>query len=285
MYTYSMTQWINGNESVEDSFRRLKKYGYNGIEMSADAPNVNPDEIRGFMEKYDLECTSICGIFPESRNLTDPNQEIADNAVTYIKDNVDYAAQLGAKYMIVVPSSVGVTAPVIGQSYENAWENAVINIRKAADYASAKGIGLVIEGINRYETFLVNTLEKVFKLVEDIGHPSVGMMADLFHMSIEERDIDAALRMAAPYLRHVHIADNTREAAGLGSIDFKSVLYTLRDIDYRGPLTMEFLPRLSNPYDASGLETRAGLMDKYAEQSINYMKSIERSVYFDGEIK
>lgn len=278
MYKYSMTQWIAGNEPVENSFKRLNRYGYDGIEMAADAPAVDVEEVLTLMKKYKLPCTSLCGIFSKERNLSDADPETAQNAVDYIRANVDYAAAIGAKHMIVVPSSVGMTAVPAGQTYEESWQYAVHNIRAAADYAQTKGIGLVIEGINRYETFLVNTLEQVLKLVEEIHHPSVGIMADLFHMSIEERDINASIRMAAPYLKHVHIADNTREAAGLGHTDFKGLLTTLREIGYQGVLTMEFLPRLSNPYEASGMETRAALMDAYAKQSIEYMKQMDNEV-------
>lgn len=53
-------------------------------------------------------------------------------------------------------------------------------------------------------------------------------MADLFHMSIEERSISESLLMIRDELVHVHIADNTREAAGMGSTDFKEVLRILK---------------------------------------------------------
>ena len=56
------------------------------------------------------------------------------------------------------------------------------------------------------------------------------------------------------------------------------MFYVLRDIGYKGPLTMEFMPRLANPYGSGDLETKSHLMDKYAEQAINYMKTLEKSV-------
>ena len=37
MYRYSMTQWIVGDEEIEYSFQRLKKYGYDGIEFAAES--------------------------------------------------------------------------------------------------------------------------------------------------------------------------------------------------------------------------------------------------------
>lgn len=276
MYRYSMTQWIVGNEDVEFSFQRLKKYGYDGIEFAAEPYKTDQNRMVDLLKKYDMCCTSLCGIFPEERDLT---SDKAETAIQYIKDSVDFAVKVGAPYMIIVPSPVGRTEKPEGMSYESLWKNAVKNIRIAADYAASKKIRLAIEAVNRYETYFVNTLEKAYRLVKEINHPAVGIMADMFHMSLEENNIGASLRMISDELMHVHIADNTREAAGLGSTDFKEMFYVLQDIGYDGPLTMEFMPRVANPYTTGELETKSKIMDYYAEQAINYMKCLERSMH------
>jgi sugar phosphate isomerase/epimerase len=278
MYKYSMTQWIAGDEEIENSFIRLKKYGYDGIEYAAEPYTLDQDRLLVLMRKYEINCTSLCGIFSEDRDLTAPVDEGGKKAVDYLKDSVDFAVKVGAPLIIVVPSPVGRTEPVVNRSYDDAWRNAIINIKTAADYAQGRGIKFAIEAINRYETYLVNTLAKALKLVQEINHPAVNIMADLFHMSIEENNLSASLRMIAKYLIHVHIADNTREAAGLGGTNFKEVLYTLRDIGYQGSMTMEFMPRVANPYALTDMATHSKLMDGYAEQAIGYMKQMERSI-------
>lgn len=277
MYIYSMTQWIAGDETIESSLKRLKECGYNGIELAADPHAVDQKEVVELLKKYNLSCTSLCGMYPRERDFSSTISEVTQNAIQYIKDNVDYARRVGAPYIILVPSAVGGVLPA-GTTYEAAWNNAVTNVRRVADYAWERGVRLAIEPINRYETFLVNTIKQAVEFVKDIDHKAVGLMADLFHMSIEERNIGEALREAGKHLLHVHIADNTREAAGMGSTDFKEALYVLKDIGYEGPLTMEFLPRVSNPYMASNMETKSALMDIYAKQAIGYMKALENSI-------
>ena len=123
---------------------------------------------------------------------------------------------MGAPYIIVVPSPVGRVALLEGYTYDEVWENAKKNLKIAADYAASKNVKLAIEAINRYETYFLNTLTKAYKFVCEMNHPAVWIMADMFHMSLEENNIGASLRMIADRLIHVHIADNTREAAGLG---------------------------------------------------------------------
>jgi sugar phosphate isomerase/epimerase len=273
-----MTQWIVGNEDIEYSFERLSRFGYDGIEFAAEPYTSDTEKFIDLMKKYKLNCTSLCGIFSDDRDLSSGDVKISSNAVGYLKASVDFAVKVGASVIIVVPSPVGRTELPEGSTYEELWSNAINNIRTAADYAEEKGIKLCIEAINRYETYFVNTLTKAYELVKDIDHPAVGIMADMFHMSLEENNIGASLRMIADKLLHVHIADNTREAAGLGTIDFKEMFHVLRDIKYNGVLTMEFMPRLANPYASGNVDTQSSIMDGYAEQAIRYMKTLEKSV-------
>ena len=277
MYHYAMTQWIVGNEPLENSMARLNRYGYDGIEFAAEPYSLDASECCTLLKKYNLNCRSLCGIFGDDRDLT-ADGEAGNKAVQYLKDSIDFAVSVGAGVLIVVPSPVGRTVKPEGIPFEKLEENAVCNIRKGADYAEKNGIKLAIECINRYETYFVNTLEQGMALVKKIDHPAVGIMADLFHMSIEERSISDGLYLVQDKLLHVHIADNTREAAGMGHTDFKEVLRTLNRIAYKGSLTMEFMYRLSDPYAATEITTQTQLMDAYAKQSIEYMKALENSV-------
>ena len=277
MYHIGMTQWIAGDEPLEVSCARMKKYGYDGIEFAAEPYQLDADECVSLMKKYDLNCRSLCGIFGEDRDLT-ADGDAGEKAVQYLRDSVDLAVKTGAGVIIVVPSPVGRTKKPEGKTMEELNRNAVENIRRAADYAQEKGVRFAIEAINRYETYFVNTLSKALKLVEEINHPAVGIMADLFHMSIEEGSSVDSLYMIRNHLLHVHIADNTREPAGMGHTDFKEILRALKRIGYEGSLTMEFMYRLADPYSSREVNTQTELMDRYAEQAIDYIRMTERSI-------
>lgn len=277
MYHIGMTQWIAGDEPLEVSCARMKRYGYDGIEFAAEPYKLEAGECRSLMEKYGLNCRSLCGIFGEDRDLTSDG-ESGRQAVRYLKDSVDFAKKLGAEIIIVVPSPVGRTVKPEEKSVEELTENAAANIREAADYAQENGVSFAIEAINRYETWFVNTLDKALDFIKKVDHPAVGVMADLFHMSIEENSIVDSLYKVKDHLLHVHIADNTREPAGMGHTDFKEVLRALKRIGYNGSLTMEFMYRLADPYSAQEMDSRRDLMDLYAEQAIDYIRMTERSI-------
>lgn len=277
MFRYGMTQWIVGEEPLENSFIRLRDCGYDSIEFAGEPDTLNADECRRLMEKYGLLSSSMCGIFSEERDLS-ADGGAAEKAVNYLKRCVDLGAKLGTGVIIAVPSPVGRLAPPAGVPLERLYENAVRNYRAAGDYAQGKGLKIAIEAINRYETYFVNTMEKACRLAGEINHPAVGVMADTFHMNLEESDMEASLRMAADRLLHVHLADNTREPPGMGATDFGRVLRTLKDIGYQGILCMEFLPRVSDPYASMRGEGQAALMDRYAKSAIEHMKGVEKKL-------
>ncbi|GGG02890.1 sugar phosphate isomerase/epimerase family protein [Paenibacillus abyssi] len=272
MYKYSATQWIFGKEDVETSLNRLKRFGYDGVELAGEPYTMDLSAIQELMGRYGMECTSICGIYTAERDLSSASSETRQGAIHYVKACVDMAVQLGASVVIVVPSPVGKGAP--DTTTEEAWDHAVQSLREAGDYASGKNIKLAIEALNRFETHLVNKLEVARKLAEQVDRESVGLMADLFHMNIEERNHRETLLNIAPYLMHVHIADNTREAAGLGMTNFREVFQTLQEMGYKGSITMEFLPPVAYPYAASQREEADDLFDHFTDQSIRHIKEI-----------
>jgi sugar phosphate isomerase/epimerase len=88
----------------------------------------------------------------------------------------------------------------------------------------------------------VHTLNEVDELRVLTGSSQVALMADVFHMNIEEDSLTSPLRAHAGQLRHVHLADNQRRAPGTGSLDLAAVLGALDDVGYAGALALEFLP-------------------------------------------
>ena len=178
--------------------------------------------------------------------------------------------------IIVVPTAVGRVAPAAGRDEE--WRLAVDSLREAADRAAEHGGRLVIESLNRYETYLVNNLSLAAEMAREVDRPNVGLMADLFHMNIEEPSIPASITTARDLVWHVHLADSNRRPPGLGHTDFGGAVAALRQIGYSAPLTMEFLPSTSNPYEAASLNTGEEEKRADAEEAIVYMRGVGSAV-------
>jgi D-psicose/D-tagatose/L-ribulose 3-epimerase len=272
MFNYSVTQWIYGDENLEDSLKRLKTFGYQGVELAGEPCVTDIEETKKLLNEYNLECSSICGIYNPERDLSSRDSRVRQNGILYVKKCIDMAKELGSKTVIIVPTYVGKLSPEV--ELETEWQNAILSVKEAGKYAMDKNITLSLEALNRYETYLVNNLDLGLRFIEEVDVESVKIMADLFHMSIEERNMTKAIKKIAEHLVHVHIADNTREAAGLGQTDFAPIISLLKDLNYKGYITMEFLPPVSNPYLVTKVQGERNIFDDYTKQSIQHIKEI-----------
>lgn len=112
-------------------------------------------------------------------------------------------------------------------------------LRELGEHARAEGVTLFLEPLNRYEDHMVNRLDEAVSLCVEVGLPSVRVVADTYHMNIEEDDPPAALRAAAPYLGHVQVSDSNRYQPGAGHLDWPGLLGALGEVDWSGWLAVE----------------------------------------------
>ena len=143
--------------------------------------------------------------------------------------------------------------------------------------AASVGVDVALEPWNRYETYFLNRLEQAIELWRAVGLVNGGVMADTFHMNIEEASIPDALLASRGLLRHVHLADSNRAVAGRGHTDFRAILRALLDIDYTGYLSFEVMAPSGDPM---GIPAGAGpdSFDADTKQAIDTLRSIELSL-------
>jgi len=286
---YSISNWIYGEEPLRTTFERLARFGYDGIELKGEVQEYDPREVKQLCREFSLDVLSIAGIYPwptDERDLANPNPQVRDRAVKYLRDCVGFASSLGATLIIVVPSAVAKTTPVGDFESEEEWEAAaerewnyaVESVGTAATYAEEQEILLAVEPINRYETFLVNNVDQGLRFVSEVGSRAVKLHLDTFHMNIEEEDPAEAIRKAGELLINVHIADSNRQAVGYGHTDFGAIMEALKDIRYEKALALEPLPPVPDPYIAARLMRYRHLRDVYAEECIARLRQYEKVV-------
>lgn len=271
---YGVSSWIYGDEELEESMQRISRYGYDLIELPGD-PDTDVEKVKELLSKYNLEVSSLCGLYPLERDLSNKEKTKRKNAVNYIKKCIDIAAELGASKVIVVPSSVGRTDLLISEEKE--YQYAIEELRIAGNYAAKNEVTLVLEALNRFETCLANNIEDLLYVIEEVDLENVKVMCDVFHMNIEENSIELGILKAGQKLDHVHFADSNREAPGKGHIDFKSVMRRLKEINYDGDIIMEFLPSSANPYSNRKRSNLKESLDLATMESLDWIKKIAQN--------
>ncbi|HSJ66735.1 MAG TPA: sugar phosphate isomerase/epimerase [Anditalea sp.] len=227
-------------------FPKIKEMGYEVVEIPVEDPDlIEVAKVKEALKANGLECV-ICGAFGPTRDLTHDDPQYHQICMDYIAACMDICVELGAKFFAgPMYSAVGKARLVSPDQKKIEWERAVTNLRKVCQMAEEKGLEIALEPLNRFESDLVNTAEDVLRLIDDINHPAAKVLLDGFHMNIEERDLEAAIRSVGDKLIHLQVSENYRGTPGTGQTRWDDYQRGLAAINYKGVVSIEsFTPEV-----------------------------------------
>ena len=244
----SMHNWMRA-EPIEITIRRLAKYGYGSIEIGGEPYKYDTKEVRQLLKENNLKCWGSISLMFTGLDLIQADEEGRAKTVQYLKDCVTMVKELDGTVMSIVPSEVGKVNPQADEETE--WNWAVEGLREINDRAKKEGVRIALEPLNRFETNFLSRHDQAVLLAKEVGE-NCGVCLDAFHMNIEEANFRKALQETGDMLFDFHVADNNRMAPGMGALNWRDIVGTLREIGYDGALTVEFVAPLdrtpANPY-------------------------------------
>lgn len=233
----SMHNWMR-SEPLEVTLARLARCGYGSIEIKGEPDQYDTADVRDLLDKYDLKCWGAVTLTLAERNLAAKDEAQRAATVRYMKDCVTMVKELNGHEITIVPATVGKIVP--DATPEEEWQWVVDGLKDIHEHASAAGVRMAIEGLNRFETYFINRGDQALALADAVA-PDVGVCLDAFHMNIEEIDFFQAIRDVGDRLVDFHVADNNRMACGMGQLDWAKIVGTLQEVGYDGALTVEFV--------------------------------------------
>ncbi len=251
-------QAITFDPNFEERAAYLAQLGYDGIELGVREPHkLDVANLQRILAAYRLTVPAIGTgqVFVEEQlSFTDPDPTIRARALARLETHLELATRFDPPPVVIVGLiRGGKVLPGVAREQAYAWM--VEAITTLARLARARGLGLAIEPINRYETEWVNTVADALALIADIGADNVGILFDTFHANIEEPHIEESLRACGARLYHIHLADSNRWYPGAGHLNFASIFATLRAMNYTGWVSAEILPRPDVTYAAAAAYT------------------------------
>lgn len=240
---FNLLAWSTGvDESMYPIIERLKEIGYDGIEFFYGSDNEEDYRRLGaHCKDLNIRTTGVMVLGPD-QNPIHPDLKIRNKGLDQIKWAVDQAHEMGAE-LICGPfhSSNGIfeNRPASEDEYKRSAEI----LHQAGEYSEKSGVILAPEAINRFECYLVNTMEQMKKLLDLTDHPQVVAHYDTHHANIEEKKVLHALQTVKDQLGHVHISENDRGTPGEGQIPFEETFAALKEVNYDGWLTIEAFTR------------------------------------------
>lgn len=228
-------------KTVADKVSWAADNGVEGIEISAgryDPGDLTP--VRKELENAPVPVVSVCG--NTSFDFLDPDPKKRQASIDASKTFLALAGDLGAVGQIVPPIFGPPRIPNL-LPYKDAItleKELLVEICKdMGEYAAAHGVLLLLEPLNRYEQHLLRRQEDGVEIIERAGHPGVSLIADFFHMHIEETNTPETIRKVGKHINHVHLADNTRLEPGTGDIDFVAGFAALAEAGFDGYMVYE----------------------------------------------
>lgn len=251
--------WMRA-EPIEKTVARIASQGYDALEIEGSPEKYDTKYVRQLLKNNGLKCWGSVTLMMEDRNLVAKDEAQRAKSIQYVKDIITMVKELEGTMVSVVPATVGKIVP--DGRPEEEWTWAVEAMKECYEFAEAAGIQIGIEPINRFETYFVNRASQALALAEATG-PNCGVCLDIFHMNLEEADYHAAIHQAKDRLVGFHVADNNRFAPGMGTLDWASIIATLKEVGYDGAVSVEFCPPLdrtpANPFPNSIDENPEGL--------------------------
>ncbi|MDQ3793020.1 MAG: sugar phosphate isomerase/epimerase [Actinomycetota bacterium] len=267
-YSYNLIGY--SGEELSRSIGRVARLGYDAVEVEGEPEKVDPDRVGKLLDDAGLVASSVCPSFTAGRDLSHPDPDVRNDAMNYVSKVAELAHAVGAPTIIVAPTAYLRTQPVADPRDE--WQWAVESVRSVGEYSASMGVNISLECWNRYGTYMLNRLEQGVRMWRETGLENGGVMADTYHMNIEERSLPEAIRETGELLNHVHLSDSNRLAPGWGHIDFGEILRTLQEIGYGGYLAFELILPPGSPSDENG---HAEALDDTTGQAIQHIKRLE----------
>lgn len=278
--TFGATTWLwvspLTTEAAEELIPRIAGLGFGAVELPLEDPAlVDPARIRQLAADHGVK-VSVCGAFGPGRDLTNPDPAVRRATLDYVSRCLDFAAEVGAP-MFCGPlyAEVGKRRQLHEAERRAEWSLAVEGIRSACEAAGERDLKIAIEPLNRFETDLVNTTAQAVAMARDVGHPAAGVMIDSFHMTIEEDDLEAAVRTAGDLLLHVQVSENQRGVPGTGLTDWAALARGLAAVNYDDLVVIEsFTPENRDLAGAVCIwNRRAPDQDSFAREGLEFLKN------------
>ena len=253
-----------GCETWLADLRRLGDLGFDAVDITdswlrpGDLSSSRLGELGSVLRTAGLEALAISAI---RRSVIDPAE--GDANLAYSHRTIEAASALGCPIV-----SVGLHRPLLPRQRAALWfwtvdgprdlqdretyRQAATRLRELGQHGEEVGVELSLE---LYEGTLLGTAESAVRLLEQIGHPNVGLNPDIGNLVRQHgviEPIDIMLDLTLPYANYWHLKNylrledsttgqvlTTPATMEHGVINYRSAIKEAVGLGFRGPFCVE----------------------------------------------
>jgi sugar phosphate isomerase/epimerase len=250
--------------------RLVADLGYGGVEIAPFtlAPritDVSPEKRRELRQQAEACGVQIIGLHwllakTEGLHLTSPDEAVRRRTAEYLVELARGCRDLGGEFMVFgSPAQRRIPTDF---SKAQAMDFAADTFQRALTGIADCGVKLCLEPLAPSDTDFINTCAEAVALLDSISHPNFVLHLDVKAMASDEAPTPELIRRHVKRTHHFHANDPNLRGPGFGNADFVPIFRALKEVDYRGWVSVEV-------FDYSPDS------ETIARESIRYMRACE----------
>ena len=238
---FGMFNHHSGSDLV-DQIQFMYDMGFRSLEDNGMKERSLSDQkrIAKIMNKLDMKM----GVFVAHKihwdfpNLTSGDKKYQDLFVKDIKDSIEVAKRVNAKWMTVVPGYVD-----LGKEMAYQTTNVIEALRRACEVLEPHDLVMVLEPLNWWKNHAGQFLREIpqaYEICRSVNSPSCKILFDIYHQQISEGNLIPNIDNTWKEIAYFQIGDNPgRKEPTTGEINYKNIFKHIYEKGYKGILGME----------------------------------------------
>jgi hydroxypyruvate isomerase len=218
---------------ADTGFRAMEDNGMKGRDVATQ------EKIASKMAGLGLEMGVFVAheIYWTEPSLTSGDKDFLEKFLKEVRESVDVAKRVNAKWMTVVPGFVDLRKDMGYQT-----SNVVGALRRASEILEPHKLVMVMEPLNfrDHPGLFLNKISQAFEICQAVNSPSCKILDDLYHMQIHEGNLIPNIDLAWDHIGYFQLGDNPgRNEPTTGEINYKNIFRHINDKGFTGLLGME----------------------------------------------
>ena len=231
----------SAGEDFEDQIQYMYDQGFRAMEDNGMKGRSLEDQTRiaKRMEKLGMEMGVFVAhkIYWDKPTLTSGDKEKREEFIQGIKESVEVAKRVNAKWMTVVPGYLDLKKDMGYQTV-----NVADSLKYACEILEPHNLTMVLEPLNfrNHPGLFLTKAAQAFELCKAVGSKSCKILFDIYHQQITEGNLIPNIDLSYDEIGYFQIGDNPgRKEPTTGEIHYKNIFKHINEKGFKGVLGME----------------------------------------------
>ena len=243
------------NLPLAEVARTCADLGYEGLELAPFTLGPHPSALTTSERRQlrlDVEAagTKVVGLHwllarTTGFHLTAPEPAIRQRTAVRLAELAELCRDLGGELLVLGAPQQRSLPP--GMPTSEGMRLAADTLAQVLPALERHQVDLCLEPLGPSETNFLNTCAEAVALAQSLDHPRVRLHLDVKAMASETVPITDLIRQYGSLARHFHANDPNRRGPGFGALDFMPLFAALKEVGYRGWVSVEVFDYSPDP--------------------------------------